>query len=377
MDVENIGRFLLKLRKENNLTQKEIATLCNVSAQAVSKWERGMSVPDIELLERLSVLYRISINEIIMGEKKTIYIDIEKRKRIIDLTASIFVFLAYLFNFVNFDVYGMGFNNVLKGYQLIFNGTSGIAVVLSWLVFIILISFLIIRIYLITKILDYTSLLHKYLKNSMLLVMFVSAVLVIAPGFYVFPQIIIFLSVLVQYINTQGNDYKNSEEDEKMLKYSISYKAKDIDENLLLEKKYRNLKLIRLSKALTVIGVFSSYAISLIFLSEPLYILSNQLQGDNMLILIVTMTSFIIVLATYTLKSYKLIGSFITKKVLIKLGIVFAVIPVFMSTMMELSLYLFSSEIISTLSMIIFTYSLLTSIILFVTAYKIKEKIKW
>jgi len=30
MDVENIGRFLLKLRKENNLTQKEIATLCNV-----------------------------------------------------------------------------------------------------------------------------------------------------------------------------------------------------------------------------------------------------------------------------------------------------------------------------------------------------------
>ena len=57
----SIGSFLQKLRKEDNLTQKDIAMLCNVTTQAVSKWERGDSIPDIEILEKLSILYLLSI----------------------------------------------------------------------------------------------------------------------------------------------------------------------------------------------------------------------------------------------------------------------------------------------------------------------------
>jgi len=70
MDGQKLSVFLLKLRKENNLSQKDISKLCNVTVQAVSKWERGESVPDIALLEKLSSFYKLSINELINGETK-------------------------------------------------------------------------------------------------------------------------------------------------------------------------------------------------------------------------------------------------------------------------------------------------------------------
>ena len=52
MNSEKIVKFIYDLRKKYNLTQKELADKLNVTAQAVSKWENGRGVPDIELLEK-------------------------------------------------------------------------------------------------------------------------------------------------------------------------------------------------------------------------------------------------------------------------------------------------------------------------------------
>jgi len=55
---------LKKLRTERNLTQEEAAEILGVSSQTVSKWERGLRAPDIELLPKIAILYRCSIDSI-------------------------------------------------------------------------------------------------------------------------------------------------------------------------------------------------------------------------------------------------------------------------------------------------------------------------
>ena len=70
MNQEKIGSFIKKIRKDNNLTQKELADKLGVTYQAVSKWENGLNIPDIGIIKEISKLYNIEVNEILDGEKK-------------------------------------------------------------------------------------------------------------------------------------------------------------------------------------------------------------------------------------------------------------------------------------------------------------------
>ena len=63
-----IGKFIAEQRKQKGLTQKELAEKLNVTDKAVSKWETGKGDPDIEILESLSELFCVSINDILSGE---------------------------------------------------------------------------------------------------------------------------------------------------------------------------------------------------------------------------------------------------------------------------------------------------------------------
>lgn len=60
-----LNQKLLELRKANNLTQSELAEKLHVSRQAISRWESGKTIPDIEILKKLSILYNVSLDEII------------------------------------------------------------------------------------------------------------------------------------------------------------------------------------------------------------------------------------------------------------------------------------------------------------------------
>ena len=70
MDKERTGQLITELRKEKGLTQKQLAEALNVTDKAVSKWERGLSFPDISMLEPISQTLDISIMELLAGERK-------------------------------------------------------------------------------------------------------------------------------------------------------------------------------------------------------------------------------------------------------------------------------------------------------------------
>lgn len=69
MDNLRFGAFVAQLRKENNMTQKELADRLNVTDKAVSKWETGKGFPDVKLLEPLAQVLGVSLVELIQGER--------------------------------------------------------------------------------------------------------------------------------------------------------------------------------------------------------------------------------------------------------------------------------------------------------------------
>ncbi|MDU7537877.1 MAG: helix-turn-helix transcriptional regulator, partial [Peptostreptococcaceae bacterium] len=66
---EHFGQFLSQLRKEKELTQKQLAEKLYISDKAVSKWERGLSLPDISLLMPLSKIFDVTITELLSGKR--------------------------------------------------------------------------------------------------------------------------------------------------------------------------------------------------------------------------------------------------------------------------------------------------------------------
>ena len=59
---ENIAKNIAKLRKANGMKQLELAEKLNYSDKAISKWERGDSVPDIEMLYEIAKLFNVSVD---------------------------------------------------------------------------------------------------------------------------------------------------------------------------------------------------------------------------------------------------------------------------------------------------------------------------
>ena len=69
MDAQKCGKFITELRKEKNLTQKDLANELNVSDKAISRWETGKGFPDVDSLQSLSKFFSVTINELLAGEK--------------------------------------------------------------------------------------------------------------------------------------------------------------------------------------------------------------------------------------------------------------------------------------------------------------------
>lgn len=81
MDAVEIGRLLLRLRNEKNMTQRQVAESLCVSTQAVSRWETGVGCPDISLLPALAKLYGVSIIGLLTGDLAPAYPEVGNMKR--------------------------------------------------------------------------------------------------------------------------------------------------------------------------------------------------------------------------------------------------------------------------------------------------------
>lgn len=78
------GEKLSYLRKQANLTQSDLADNLNISRQAVNKWEKGISLPDIDNIQKLSSIFNISIDELLDYKIENINLTIDTKKELID-----------------------------------------------------------------------------------------------------------------------------------------------------------------------------------------------------------------------------------------------------------------------------------------------------
>ena len=87
MDNQATGLFIKQLRIEKNLTQKELADRLHVTDKAVSKWERGLSLPAVDLLQPLSQALGISVVELLDAQRhQDNSIDLQKANAILEET---------------------------------------------------------------------------------------------------------------------------------------------------------------------------------------------------------------------------------------------------------------------------------------------------
>ena len=69
MDQIKIGKFIAECRKNNNLTQLQLAEKLGITDKAVSKWERGIAMPDSSIMLDLCEILGINVNELLSGER--------------------------------------------------------------------------------------------------------------------------------------------------------------------------------------------------------------------------------------------------------------------------------------------------------------------
>ena len=65
----NIGLIIRKLRVSKKMSQEELAVQLGVSPQAVSRWENGVTYPDISLLSSIAILFNVTIDYLLCGDE--------------------------------------------------------------------------------------------------------------------------------------------------------------------------------------------------------------------------------------------------------------------------------------------------------------------
>ena len=73
MNQIKIGRFIAERRKAVKLTQLQLADRLNITDKAISKWERGIAMPDTSIMLQLCDILEINVNELLSGQNKNFY----------------------------------------------------------------------------------------------------------------------------------------------------------------------------------------------------------------------------------------------------------------------------------------------------------------
>lgn len=105
MDNKKIGKLIASLRRKNGLTQQELGDKVGVGFRAVSKWERGINLPDIGIINDLSKTLGISSDELLSGELKKEDKPKEKKKLSLSIKITISVIFSIIVIFTSLFIY--------------------------------------------------------------------------------------------------------------------------------------------------------------------------------------------------------------------------------------------------------------------------------
>ena len=83
MDQLKIGKFSAESRKQKKLTQMQLAEKLGITDKAVSKWERGVAMPDSSIMLELCDILGINVNELLSGEKIEMENNTQKREQLL------------------------------------------------------------------------------------------------------------------------------------------------------------------------------------------------------------------------------------------------------------------------------------------------------
>lgn len=91
----SLGEKISELRKQQGMTQDELAEKMGVTSQAVSKWENDLSIPDLPVLVELSDYYHVSLDYLVREREETVRLVPEKsRKSLEDMLLRVHVLSA-------------------------------------------------------------------------------------------------------------------------------------------------------------------------------------------------------------------------------------------------------------------------------------------
>lgn len=142
---------LQQLRKQEGLTQEQLAEKLFVSRTAVSKWESGKGYPNIETLKSISKLFSVSIDELLSGEKLITIAEKENNvnlKHIYNLILGVLDLMALIFLFL--PCYANHYNSYFHSVNLFkFKDTTKANIIVYWILFILMIVIGIIEILLV------------------------------------------------------------------------------------------------------------------------------------------------------------------------------------------------------------------------------------
>lgn len=218
MDKQKASDYLAKLRKDKGLLQSELAEMIHVSPQAVSKWETGESLPDIDSLERLSAIYGITINQILSGgpseegeEKKETVDNKDKRFQKNSLFSIIFGGVYFVLALI------LGAVPIVAGgnaYQLVFSNAYMNGNVLLLLCLFVLIALCTLSIVMgvaktEARLLYVVRLVLSYLNFAYFTCFFIMFCSIGSAGIYLFEIIALVSSMLIQFLKVAKTSVKN------------------------------------------------------------------------------------------------------------------------------------------------------------------------
>ena len=129
-NLNNVGKFIKELRKEAGLSQQALAEKLYIGREAVSKWERGMNLPTVDVMLSIAKFFNISLNELVYGARETkenkekikniaitLYEANQKQIKYLNISILLLIIISLLFfsyyfinNYKSIKVYTLGYH---------------------------------------------------------------------------------------------------------------------------------------------------------------------------------------------------------------------------------------------------------------------------